>query len=149
MNDIPGNVSQQPAGHAQKEDYLDKGLDAAEKKFGGAAGQDTQKNRAVNEKIVRVSPTCHIPYSTSTWSASISKMSFTDYCPRPMAHATCLRRRPENTSPIRSPTREKENPGMWKKLGDKWNRCRPYVERLNGTAMPLKHQGVEERVVQK
>jgi hypothetical protein len=34
------------------EDYLDKGLDAAEKKFGGAAGADSQKNRGVNEKIV-------------------------------------------------------------------------------------------------
>jgi hypothetical protein len=37
---------------AGKEDYLDKGLDAAEKKFGGAAGADSQKNRGVNEKIV-------------------------------------------------------------------------------------------------
>ncbi|EOA84030.1 uncharacterized protein SETTUDRAFT_164344 [Exserohilum turcica Et28A] len=35
----------------QKEDYLDKGLDAAEKKYGGSMGQDTQKNRAINEKI--------------------------------------------------------------------------------------------------
>ena len=35
-----------------KEDYLDKGLDAAEKKFGGAAGADSQKNRGVNEKVV-------------------------------------------------------------------------------------------------
>lgn len=34
------------------EDYLDKGLDAVEKKFGGSMGQDTQKNRGVNEKIV-------------------------------------------------------------------------------------------------
>jgi hypothetical protein len=29
-----------------------EGLDAAEKKFGGSMGQDAQKNRAVNEKIV-------------------------------------------------------------------------------------------------
>ena len=35
----------------QKEDYLDKGLDAAEKKFGGASAQDTEKYRSVNEKI--------------------------------------------------------------------------------------------------
>ena len=66
MNSIPGNASQGPTSQdtsttgvqqnqAQREDYLDKGLDAAEKKFGGAAGQDTQKNRGVNEKIV--SPT--------------------------------------------------------------------------------------------
>ncbi|KAH6859246.1 hypothetical protein B0T12DRAFT_481598 [Alternaria alternata] len=62
MNSIPGNASQEPTSNdtsttgvqqnkAQREDYLDKGLDAAEKKFGGAAGQDTEKNRGVNEKI--------------------------------------------------------------------------------------------------
>ncbi len=42
-----------PAG-GQNEDYLDKGLDAVEKKFGGQrfAGPDgAQKNRAMNEKI--------------------------------------------------------------------------------------------------
>ncbi|KAG9202242.1 hypothetical protein G6514_004680 [Epicoccum nigrum] len=39
------------AAAGQNEDYLDKGLDAAEKKWGGSMGQDTQKNRAVNEKI--------------------------------------------------------------------------------------------------
>ncbi|KAF1843642.1 uncharacterized protein K460DRAFT_261089, partial [Cucurbitaria berberidis CBS 394.84] len=38
-------------GNAQNEDYLDKGLDTAEKKFGGAQGQNTEKNRGVNEKI--------------------------------------------------------------------------------------------------
>jgi hypothetical protein len=63
MNSIPGDASQGPTSNdtsttgaqqnqAQREDYLDKGLDAAEKKFGGAAGQDIQKNRGVNEKIV-------------------------------------------------------------------------------------------------
>jgi hypothetical protein len=63
MNSIPGNASQEPTSkdtsttgvqqnQAQREDYLDKGLDTAEKKFGGAAGQDTEKNRGVNEKIV-------------------------------------------------------------------------------------------------
>lgn len=49
---MSGSTSQQTGNNAQKEDYLDKGLDAAEKKFGGPALQDTQKNRAVNEKIV-------------------------------------------------------------------------------------------------
>ncbi|EKG12204.1 hypothetical protein MPH_10687 [Macrophomina phaseolina MS6] len=39
------------AGGSQNEDYLDKGLDAAEKKYGGSWGQDTQKHRAMNEKI--------------------------------------------------------------------------------------------------
>lgn len=46
------NASQQNT-NAGNEDYLDKGLDQAEKKFGGSMGQDTQKNRGVNEKIVR------------------------------------------------------------------------------------------------
>jgi hypothetical protein len=63
MNSIPGNASQAPSNdtsttgvnqtQGQREDYLDKGLDTAEKKFGGAAGQDSEKNRGVNEKIVR------------------------------------------------------------------------------------------------
>jgi len=50
-------------GQGQGEDYLDKGLDAAEKKWGGSAGQDTEKNRGVNEKIVRlcIQPLYHLP----------------------------------------------------------------------------------------
>lgn len=40
------------AGGANQRDYVDKGLDAAEKKYGGSMGQNTDKNRAVNEKIV-------------------------------------------------------------------------------------------------
>lgn len=43
-----------PAGNPNDRDYLDKGLDAAEKKFGGARFQgadSVQKNRAMNEKI--------------------------------------------------------------------------------------------------
>lgn len=36
---------QQPAGDGQKEDYVDKGLDGAEKKFG------FQQSRETNEKI--------------------------------------------------------------------------------------------------
>ncbi|CAA9965949.1 hypothetical protein CFE70_009341 [Pyrenophora teres f. teres 0-1] len=62
MNNITENASQASTsnntsttgaqqGQGQREDYLDKGLDAAEKKWGGAAGQDTEKNRGVNEKI--------------------------------------------------------------------------------------------------
>lgn len=49
MNSTTNNTTNTNAGN---EDYLDKGLDAAEKKFGGAAGADSQKNRGVNEKIV-------------------------------------------------------------------------------------------------
>ncbi|KAF2444034.1 hypothetical protein P171DRAFT_361113, partial [Karstenula rhodostoma CBS 690.94] len=36
---------------AGNKDYLDKGLDAAEKKFGGSMGANPDKNRGVNEKI--------------------------------------------------------------------------------------------------
>ena len=42
------------AGGADNRDYLDKGLEAVEKKFGGArfAGPDAvEKNRGMNEKI--------------------------------------------------------------------------------------------------
>lgn len=34
-------------------DMVDKGLEGAEKKFGGSMGQNTEKNRGANEKIVR------------------------------------------------------------------------------------------------
>ena len=37
-------------------DMVDKGLEGAEKKFGGSMGQNTEKNRGVNEKIVRGCP---------------------------------------------------------------------------------------------
>ncbi|KAF2011719.1 hypothetical protein BU24DRAFT_466398 [Aaosphaeria arxii CBS 175.79] len=37
--------------NANNKDYLDKGLESAEKKFGGAWGQNTEKNRGINEKI--------------------------------------------------------------------------------------------------
>lgn len=58
---MSSNTNTQQSGG--QEDYLDKGLDQAEKKFGGAAGQDSQKNRAVNEKVV----------SLRTWYESIRK----------------------------------------------------------------------------
>ncbi|KAJ4350616.1 hypothetical protein N0V95_004575 [Ascochyta clinopodiicola] len=45
------NSNTNNAAAGQKEDYLDKGLDSVEKKFGGSMGQDSQKNRGVNEKI--------------------------------------------------------------------------------------------------
>ncbi|KAF2827296.1 hypothetical protein CC86DRAFT_369464 [Ophiobolus disseminans] len=44
MNSNSGNA-------AGNKDYVDKGLEGAEKKFGGSAGQNTEKNRNVNEKI--------------------------------------------------------------------------------------------------
>ncbi len=52
MNNNNNNANN--AGGADDRDYLDKGLEAVEQKFGGArfAGPDgMQKNRAMNEKI--------------------------------------------------------------------------------------------------
>lgn len=45
----------QNQGTQDKKDYVDKGLEGAEKKFGGSMGQNTEKNRGVNEKIVSTS----------------------------------------------------------------------------------------------
>ncbi|KAH7095190.1 hypothetical protein FB567DRAFT_22322 [Paraphoma chrysanthemicola] len=50
MNNITGNSSQDQSNSGNK-DYVDKGLEGAEKKFGGSMGQNTEKNRGVNEKI--------------------------------------------------------------------------------------------------
>lgn len=54
MDSFTGNGSNQATSNnsQQKEDYLDKGLDAVEKKYGGASTEDTQRHRGVNEKIV-------------------------------------------------------------------------------------------------
>jgi len=46
-NATQGNATQ---GNAGQEDYADKGLDAAEKKFGGGK-IDATKERGVNEKV--------------------------------------------------------------------------------------------------
>lgn len=54
MNSIPGNASQNP-GTSGNKDYVDKGLEGAEKKFGGSAGQKAESS-GMNEKIVRVAP---------------------------------------------------------------------------------------------
>jgi len=36
----------------------------------------------------------------------------------------------------------------WSKLDDKWSKCRPYVERINGTIVPLRsrEEEFEERM---
>ncbi|CAF9907288.1 MAG: hypothetical protein ALECFALPRED_003291 [Alectoria fallacina] len=39
------------AGVTDDRDYMDKGLDTVEKKFGGQRFSDPSKNRAMNEKI--------------------------------------------------------------------------------------------------
>ncbi|KAL2057690.1 hypothetical protein ABVK25_002074 [Lepraria finkii] len=44
------NQTQQGQGNAGQEDYLDKGLDAVEKKF-GQGKVDPTKERGVNEKV--------------------------------------------------------------------------------------------------
>jgi hypothetical protein len=51
MNSMNQNTNTNGAG-ADQRDYLDKGLDAAEKKYGGSWGQNTEGHRAMNEKIV-------------------------------------------------------------------------------------------------
>ncbi|KAL8696105.1 MAG: hypothetical protein Q9201_007826, partial [Fulgogasparrea decipioides] len=45
-----GSGEQKPAAGGGQEDYLDKGLDAAEKRFGGG-NVDPAKQRETNEKI--------------------------------------------------------------------------------------------------
>jgi hypothetical protein len=50
MNSMNQNTNTNGAG-ANQRDYLDKGLDAAEKKYGGSWGQNTEGHRAMNEKI--------------------------------------------------------------------------------------------------
>ena len=54
MNSFSNNSSGSSANN-QNKDYVDKGLEAVEKKYGGEWGQNTEKNRAMNEKIVRPS----------------------------------------------------------------------------------------------
>jgi hypothetical protein len=65
---------------------------------------------------------------------------------RPMAHVACSKRQRERMSPIRSPTKSgttvKEK---MHKLDETWNRCRPYLERVNGTIVPLRNQSVDEQ----
>jgi hypothetical protein len=53
------------AGGAGQRDYLDKGLDAVEKKYGGSMGKNTEKNRGMNEKIVCLSSTQYIHTKTN------------------------------------------------------------------------------------
>lgn len=149
------NTNNTAAG-GQKEDYLDKGLDAAEKKFGGSLGQDTQKNRGVNEQIV-----CPLPCALTLLGGESRRIEANNRH-RPMAHATCLKRPRGKTSRTSSPTRPldtqapkgqdgsksdgkaddgssdteeqlKQNQGFWSKLDESWNRkVRPVVERMNG-----------------
>ncbi|KAJ4984791.1 hypothetical protein SVAN01_09749 [Stagonosporopsis vannaccii] len=64
------NSNTNNAAAGQKEDYLDKGLDAAEKKFGGSLGQDTQKNRAVNEKIMEPATCSKKPRASTSPTSS-------------------------------------------------------------------------------
>ncbi|MCJ1386765.1 hypothetical protein MMC17_009891 [Xylographa soralifera] len=53
MNQNPAQGSASAAQDAGQggEDYMDKALDAVEKKFGGAGFQDPSAHRAMNEKI--------------------------------------------------------------------------------------------------
>jgi hypothetical protein len=50
------NNNNNGAAGQDKKDYLDKAVESVEKKFGGSWGQNTTKNRGINEKIVRFLP---------------------------------------------------------------------------------------------
>ena len=72
---------------------------------------------------------------------------------RRMARVTCLKRRQARMCPKSSPTEHQDATAPkttgWKdkmhKLDDKWNKFRPYVERLNGTIVPLQSHEEQER----
>jgi hypothetical protein len=57
------------AANQGNKDYLDKAVEGAQKKFGGAWGQNTEKNRGMNEKIVR--STLILPFSLSYLSSLV------------------------------------------------------------------------------
>lgn len=86
-----------------------------------------------------------------------------------MAHATCLKKQPAKMFQTSSQTEQQDQQQRqqedevegesgdmqpltkktsWKermhKLDDKWSKFRPYVERLNGTIVPLKSREEEE-----
>lgn len=139
------NSNTNNAGGAQNKDYLDKGLDAVEKKFGGKWGQNTEKNRGINEKIVRLTCTIHLLYMASLHGTNTAR--------RPMAHAKCLRSSRAKRSRAKSQTRaveetprceteergagqgcegDGEKPGFLARLSECWVKVRPTFERLNG-----------------
>ncbi|KAJ4365540.1 hypothetical protein N0V83_008159 [Neocucurbitaria cava] len=120
------NASQEPTttgtsttgNNAGQEDYLDKGLDSVEKKYGGSMGADTQKNRGVNEKI------------TDGARGMFEKATGKDVPDKhhPGSHAAGA-----GAGGLKA---------RWHRLDEKWQRCRPYIERMNGTMEPLEHQGL-------
>ncbi|PVI06983.1 hypothetical protein DM02DRAFT_723932 [Periconia macrospinosa] len=97
MNSLPTTTTQtndpaaasSTANPTQKEDYLDKALDSAEKKYGGEWGQDTQKHRGLNEKIV----------------SNAQK-----HTNRPMVHATSSRKKLAKMFRIKSQTKPSSPP---------------------------------------
>jgi len=79
---------------------------------------------------------------------------------RPMACAALSKKQQGKTSQIKSQTRDSPPPTLAKEetapsshhlrerlhsLSEKWDRVRPYVERINGTIVPLTPQGVDGR----
>ena len=84
------------------------------------------------------------------------------YYNRRIPHATCSKKQPARTSPTSSQTKPRAQtlPDLgtdtasgtgkvsglkqkWNKLDEKWNKCRPYVERMNGTIVPLRSREEE------
>jgi hypothetical protein len=72
---------------------------------------------------------------------------------RPMAHVACSKKQRARTSLTRSPTKPPSTTSTshttvkekMHKLDDTWNKCRPYLERVNGTIVPLRSQSVDEQ----
>jgi len=63
-----------------------------------------------------------------------------------MALVTCSKKQPARTSPTKSPTKRTSTlKETMHKLDDKWNKCRPYIERINGTIVPLRSRSLDEQ----
>ncbi|KAF2024687.1 hypothetical protein EK21DRAFT_117532 [Setomelanomma holmii] len=45
--------------------------------------------------------------------------------------------------PTDGPRRSSRIKNIGQGMSDKWHKCRPYIERINGTIMPLEHQGTK------
>ena len=60
---------------------------------------------------------------------------------RPMALVTCSKKQRAKTCPTKSQTKSNTTlKDRMHKLDVKWNKLRPYIERLNGTIVPLQSQ---------
>jgi hypothetical protein len=139
------------ASNPGNKDYLDKGLESVERKFGGAQGNKLAGNRNMNEKIVRtpLPVLTHLPPIIR----ALSSHTVANVQQRPMAHATSSKNSPAKKCPASSPTKPvpaedstttttmrkgswsswRPQPGWRARWNHKWNtKIRPTFERLNG-----------------